>query len=94
MPAMEVVRSWKGVGEGLGSPMQEMDDTMRADTLRRCFGQVRGWVGEYSILSRMMGRVGVVGKGEGVGETGTFDGRCDDSVAGVQSIGLAGPWMV
>lgn len=55
---------------------------------------MRGWVAKYSILSRMMGRVGVVGKGEGVGQTGTFDGRSDDSAAAVQSIGLTGPWMI
>jgi hypothetical protein len=41
-----------------------------------------------------MGRVGVVGKGEGAGQTGTFDGRSDDdSAAEVQSNGLTGPWM-
>jgi hypothetical protein len=55
---------------------------------------VRGWVAKYSILSRMMGRVDEVGKGEGVGQTGTFDGRSDDWEAVVQSIGLTGPWMV
>ena len=94
MSAMGVVRSLKGVEEGLGRTMQEMDGTMRADTLRKGLGQVRGWVAKYSILSRMMGRVGVVGKGEGVGRTGTFDGRSDDSEAVVQSIGLTGPWMI
>jgi hypothetical protein len=92
--AMGVVRGLKVVEEGMGRTMKEMDGTMRVDTLRRGLGQVRGWVGEYSILSRMMGRVGVVGKGEGVGQTGTFDGRSDDSAAVVQSIGLTGPWMV
>lgn len=94
MSAMGVVRSLKGVGEGLGRTMQEMDGTMRGDTLRRGLGQVRGWVAKYSILSRKMGRVDVVGKGEGVGQTGTFDGRSDDSEAAVQSTGLTGPWMV
>ena len=94
MSAMGVVRCLKGVGEGLGRTMQEMDGTMRGDTLRRGLGQVRGWVATYSILSRMMGRADVVGKGEGVGQTGTFDGRSDDSEAVVQSIGLTGPWMV
>jgi hypothetical protein len=92
--AMGVVRSLKGVGEGLGRTMQEMDGTMRGDTLRRGSGQVRGWVAKYSILSRMMGRVDVVGKGEGVGQTGTLDGRSDDSEAVVQSTGLTGPWMI
>ena len=93
--AMGVGRSLKGVEEGLGRTMQEMDGTMRVDTLRRGLGQVRGWVAKCSILSRMMGRVGVVGKGEGVvGQTGTFDGRSDGSAAVVQSIGLPGPWMV
>jgi len=91
---MGVVRSLKGVEEGLGKTMQEMDGTMRVGTLRKGLGQVRGWVVKYSILSRMMGEVGVVGKGEGVGETGTFDGRSDDSAAVVQSIGLTGPWMI
>jgi hypothetical protein len=93
--AMGVVRSLKGVEEGLGRTMQEMDGTMRGDTWRRGWGQVRGWVAKYSILSRMMGRAGVVGMGEGVGgQPGTFDGRSDDSAAVVQSIGLAGPWMI
>jgi hypothetical protein len=78
--AMRVVRSWEGVGEGLGRPMQEMDGTMREDTLRRGWGQVRGWVVKCSILSRMMGRGGVVGKGEGVGQIGTLNGRTDGSV--------------
>lgn len=92
--AMGAVRNLKGVEEGLGRTMQEMDGTMRGDTLRRGSGQVREWVAKYSILSRMMGRVGVVGKGEGVGQTGTFDERSDDSAAAVQSIGLTGPWMI
>lgn len=55
--------------------------------------QVQGWVAKYSILSRTRVR-GVVGKGEGVGQTGTFDGRTDDSAADVQSIGLTDPWMI
>jgi hypothetical protein len=55
--------------------------------------RVRGWVAKYSILSRMMGR-GVVGKGEGVGQTGTFVGKTDDSAAEVQSTGLTDPWMI
>ena len=55
---------------------------------------MRRWVPEYSILSRLMERVGVVGKGEGVEQTGTLGGRSDDSAAEVQSIGLTGPWMI
>ncbi len=41
-----------------------------------------------------MERGGAVGKGEEVGQTGTFDGRSDGSTAEVQSIGLTGPWMI
>ena len=85
--AMEVVKSLKGGGEAMGRPMREMDGTMRGDTLRRGLGQVRGWVVKCSILSRMRGRGGVVEKGEGVGQTGTWCGRSDDSAAEVQSIG-------
>ena len=84
--AMGVVRNWKGVGGAMERPMQEMDGTMREDTLRRGWGRGRGWVAKCSILNRMMGRVGVVGKGEGVGQTGTWYGRSDDSAAEVQSI--------
>jgi hypothetical protein len=50
-------------------------------------------VAKCSILSRMMGRVGVVGKGEGVGQTGTWYGRSDDSAAEVQSIDQTDPWL-
>ena len=92
--AMGVGRNLKGAEEGLGRTMQEMDGTMRVDTLRRGLGEVRRWVPEYSILSRLMERVGVVGKGEGVEQTGTLGGRSDDSAAEVQSIGLTGPWMI
>ena len=90
---MGVVRNWKVVGEAMERPMQEMDGTMREDTLRRGWGQVRGWVVKCSILNRMMGRVGVVGKGEGVGQIGTLYGRSDDSAAEVQSTGQTDPWL-
>jgi hypothetical protein len=68
--AMRIV-SWMGAGEGSESPMQEMDDTRRVDTLLRGLGQGLGWVVECSILSRKKGRAGVVGKEEGVVRTET-----------------------
>jgi hypothetical protein len=68
--AMRIV-SWMGAGEGLERPMQEMDGMRRADTLMRGSGQEPGWVARCSILSRKKGRVGVVGKEEGVVRTET-----------------------
>ena len=63
--AMRIV-NWMGVGEGLESPMREMDDRRQVDTLLRGLGQEQGWVARCSILSRKKGGVGVVGKEEGV----------------------------
>jgi len=50
---------------------------------------VVGWAVRCSILSRMKGGVGVVGKEEGVVQTETLGGRSDASE--VQSIDLTGP---
>ena len=88
--AMRVV-SWKGVGEGLGKPIQEMDDTRQEDTLMRGWGLELGWEAECSILSRTRGRVGVTGMEEGVVSTETFDGRSDASATGDWNIDLTGP---
>jgi hypothetical protein len=82
-----------GAGEGLGKPMQEMDDRKQEDTSLRGWEQELGWVAECSILSRKMGRVGVIGKEEGVVQSGTLDGRGDAVATGVQSIDLTGPWF-
>src|SRR5579863_1538388 len=46
--AMRIV-NWLGVGEGLESPMREMDDTRQVDTLLRGSGQEQGWVARCSI---------------------------------------------
>ena len=88
--AMRVV-SWRGVGGGLGKPIQEMDDTRQEDILMRGWGLELGWVVKCSILSRMRGRVGVTGTEEGVVPTETFDGRSDAPATGDWNIDLTGP---
>lgn len=86
--------SWMGAGEELGKLMQEMDDTKQEDTSLRGWEQELGWVAECSILSRKKGGVGVIGKEEGVVQSGTLDGRSDVLATGVQSIELTGPCLV
>lgn len=88
--AMRIV-SWRWVGEGLGKPIQEMDDTRREDTLMRGWGLELGWVGGCSILNKTKGRVGVIGMEEGVVPTGTFGGRSDAPATGDWNIDLTGP---
>lgn len=88
--AMRIV-SWREVGEGLGKPIQEMDDTRQEDTLMRDWGLEPGWVAECSILSRTRGRAGVAGMEEVVVPTETFGGKSDAPATGDWNIDLTGP---